>query len=455
MFAHTRKLFWAVSLLSVALGGCRSAPPLPPGVDPHEYNKPVPDNWLFPRLMGRDPQPPNPAPTGVSQAAPGSQVVQASATEPVTDPAHTSIVPPAGSKDDPLTKKEDEESDFLESLYPTNIYKNVKKMTGYGPDEKIARAAFKEAEELYVQKKFEEAAPKYATAASRWPDSPLEEDALFKLGECYFFTDQVSKAYDTYNKLLKKYEFSRYLDTAGSRLFAIARYWDEYQVAEPHWPITPNLTDKKRPLFDTWGHSIKAYEQVRLNDPTGPLADDSVMATANTYFKNGRYEDAAYNYDIIRKEYPKSEHQVNAHVLGVQSKMNVYQGPDYDGLPLKEAEEISQQALTQFPDQLGPEKQRMIQTKNEIIAQEAQRDWQTAQYYDNKKYYGAARYYYREVIKAHPQTKFAEMAQARLEEIKDLPADPPNRFKFLTDLFQSEDRTPKLIQDSRAPAPIQ
>lgn len=452
MFAHLLKLLLAVALLSAATSGCRSVPPLPNNVDPTEYNKPVPDNWLFNRVMGKGAAQSTDTSAGSAQARPSSEVVATSATEPVTDPApHTAIVPPAGSKDDPLNeKKEEEESSFFESLYPSNIYKNLQKMAGYGPDEKIARAAYKEGEELYRQKKFEEAAAKFSTAASRWPDSLLEEDALFMLGECYFFTDQYTKATDTYGKLLKKHEFSRHLDKAVARLFAIGRYWEQMYDYDPHWPVTPNFADKKRPLFDTWGHSIKAYEQVRMNDPTGPLADDAVMATANTYFTHGRWEDAAYNYDIIRKEYPKSEHQVQAHILGVKSKLEVYQGSMYDGTPLNEAGDIAQQTLTQFPGQLGPEKQRMIQTKNGIVEGQAERDWTIAQFYDNKKLYGAARFYYQEVIKNHPQTKFSVMAQTRLEEIKDLPAEPTNYVKMLTDLIPSSRKT---IQPLQTPAP--
>jgi outer membrane protein assembly factor BamD (BamD/ComL family) len=452
MFAHALKAFLAATLLPLLAGGCRSAPPaLPNGVDAHEYNKPVSDNWLFNRLRGQDSQPAAPAANG-AQAKPDSQVVAASATQPVTDPlavepgSHTTIVAPAGSKDDPLTpKKEEERSLFdLDNFSPDNIYKDMKKMAGYGPDEKIARTAYEEGERLYNEKKYAEAAEKFSTAVSRWPDTPLEEDSLFMLAECYYFSDQYNKANDTYSKLLKKYEFSRYLDRSVARLFAIGRYWEQLYDADPHWPTTPNLTDKKQPMFDTWGYAIKAYEQVRLNDPTGPLADDAVMATANTYFTHGRFADAAYNYDLIRKEYPKSEHLLDANKLAIQSKLQVYQGPMYDGTPLKEAGDVTQETLTQFPDKLGKDKQRLIDTKNKIVNQRAEQNWAVAQYYDDKAYYGSARLYYQEVIKNYPQTEIAAKARARLEEIKNLPDEPPNYFKPLSDLLNTRPKLPPL-----------
>ena len=101
----------------------------------------------------------------------------------------------------------------MSDLAPENIYKNVKNAAGYGPDEKIARAAMHEGKTLFRDKKYKEAAAKFATAADRWPDSPLEEDALFLKGESEFFSDQYPKAHDTYGGLLKKYSNTRYLDT--------------------------------------------------------------------------------------------------------------------------------------------------------------------------------------------------------------------------------------------------
>ena len=159
----------------------------------------------------------------------------------------------------------------------------------------------------------------------------------------------------------------------------------------PHWPVTPNLIDNSQPRFDTFGNALKSYEIVRLRDPTGPLADDSIMATANAYFQMGRYEDAAFHYDLLRKEYSTSEFQPQAHLLGMKSKLNVYQGTQYDETPLKEADEIADQALTQFRDQLGEEAARVAQTRNAILEQKAEREWFKAQYYEKKQYFRAAR----------------------------------------------------------------
>ncbi len=393
--------------------------------------------------------------SSAGMAAP-SAVIGTVATEPVGEdnsrefpvavlpPQPLISTPPPQTLPDPpptpssaLDPMKDKDLDFWAKLAPENIYKGIKKATGYGPNETIARAAFKEGQELFLQKKFAEAADKFSTAADRWPDTPLEEDALFMLAESYFFSDQYPKAHDSYERLLKKYSNSRHLDEAVRREFAIGRYWERLDDYQHKWSLTPNLSEKSRPLFDTFGYAVKAYQNVRMYDPTGPLADDSLMATAIAYFRRGEYESAALDFDQLRKDYPNSEHQKYAHVLGIQAKMRVYQGQYYDPTALNEAGVIANQTLTQFGAQLGAEQARVVKAQRQILEEKANRDYAMALYYEKHKYYGSARMYYLEVVEKYPTTQRAQNARERLEAIKGEPDEPPNHFKWLTDLIPS------------------
>jgi outer membrane protein assembly factor BamD (BamD/ComL family) len=330
-----------------------------------------------------------------------------------------------------LEKKGFEWSDMA----PENIYKNLKKAAGYGPNEAIARAAFKEGQSLFAQKKFVEAAVKFKEAGDRWPDTPLEEDALFLQGESYFFADEYVKANDAFEALFKKYSNTRHLETAVAREFAIGRFWEQMQDTKPLWTIQPNLTDKGRPLFGTFSNAIKAYQNVRMYDPTGPLADHSIMAIGTAYFRHNEFENAAMEFDQLRKDYPNSDHQMLAHVLGMQAKMRVYQGDMYDKTALKEAHEIADSALSQFGPKLGDEQARMVQSRNQIIEKEANSQYVIGQYYEKNKYYRAARVYYTTVVEEYPRTQKADLAKQRLAAIQNEPDEPTNHFKWLIDLF--------------------
>jgi len=422
----------AAALLLLAAGGCLSVPPVPQharGQAAAETEEGIPLGRIlsgFGRGSGESPPP---------------QVVPAVAVEDAGPPPPGSPGPTSPAPVSPnFGGEEDEDSGFqLSDLAPSNVYKNLKTLAGYGPDEEVARGFYREGEALYAEKRYREAASRFKAAAGRWPDSTLEEDALFMAGESCFFADDYPKANDYYEKLLKKYEYSQHLDAVVARLFAIGRYWEQLHALDPSWPIEPNFFDGRRPLFDTWGNAIKCYDVVRMHDPTGPLADDSVMATANAYFLKTRYEEASYNYDLLRKEYPRSEHQIPAHLLSMKSKMEMYQGPMYDGACLEEAGEVAEQTLAQFRSELGDQRELVVRTRNRVTEEKGARDWTVAQYYDKKKCYGAARIYYRAVAEEYPQTGFAEQARARLEEIRGLPDQPPDHFRWLGDLFPDEE----------------
>jgi outer membrane protein assembly factor BamD (BamD/ComL family) len=493
----TRVLLLALGL-SVIASGCASVPP-PPGGTQTAANKPPTagsanddpySGWLFRSLTGRDDkanQSPQAQPNSYAGAAPSqlpaqspaappgvvlasavqagpsagmlppSPVVGTVASEPIgEDPAgkfpvsvlpqqpQAPTAPPSVLPDPPPTPAsmsdpfKDKDQDFWSKLAPENVWKSVKKAAGQGPNENIARTAFKEGQDLFQQKKYAEAAEKFATAADRWPDTPVEEDALFMKAESQFFSDQYSKAHDSYSLMLKKYGNSRHLDTAVQREFAVGRYWERLDAYQHHYTITPNLTDKSRPMFDTFGYAVAAFQNVRLYDPTGPLADDSIMATAIAYFQRGLYENAAQDFDLLRKEYPNSKFQKDAHLLDLQAKMRVYQGKFYDPTALNEAGEIADQLLAQYNAQLGKEQPHVTRARRQILEEKANRDFAMAQYYENHKYYGSARMYYQDVVQKYPSTEKAKEARERIDAIKGEPDVPTNYFKKVTGMFSSD-----------------
>ena len=162
------------------------------------------------------------------------------------------------------------------------------------------------------------------------------------------------------------------------------------------------------------------------------------MATANNHFRRQEWEEAAYHYDLLRKDYAKSQFQKDAHVLGLQSKLQIYQGPLYAHEPLDDAKEIADQTITQFRGRLGDEENHVAETRAHIVEQKAEREWAMGQFFERKKYYGAARQYYKVVIENYPQTRLAEQARIRLQQIQNEPDSPPNRFPWLTRLFERE-----------------
>ena len=246
--------------------------------------------------------------------------------------------------------------------------------------------------------------------------------------------------------MLKEHDYTHYLDAVTKRLFLMGQYWEKCAANDPSIKSPVNLTDDTRPWIDTVGYALKAYDDIRMYDPTGPLADDAVMATANLYFVRGRYEDAARHYDLIRTEYSKSEHQLKAHLLGIESWQRIYQGGYYDAGPLEKAGEVADQALVQFGPELGEERPRIVEAKNKIIEEKAARDLIIGKYYDKRDRFGAARFYYRSIVEEYPHTVAAQEARQRFDRDPRTNRIGPNAALSGSSTCSNESSTSKLTR---------
>ncbi|MEN1681110.1 MAG: tetratricopeptide repeat protein [Planctomycetota bacterium] len=331
---------------------------------------------------------------------------------------------------------QEESNGLIPGLDPRKGYRRAKAAVGLGPNQQAAKAALAEGEALVQQKQFAKAEGPLETAADRWPKSDVAVRATFLLGECYFFQDRYNKARKAYEKVVAEQPNTRDLDTLVERMWAIAQYWEKHFFENETLTLQPNLTDRTRPTFDTLGYAIKAYESIRLNDPTGPRADDAIMATASIYFRRSRFHDADYHYTLLRREYPRSDHQFDAHILGLQAKLQKYMGPDYDGAALVEAKVLLKQIKTQFGGRLtAEEKERLRRAEADVQLAIEQRDLRMAEYYENIEHYGAARQVWAQIAREHSKSPIGERARQRYAELKDLPDMPPTRLASFVELF--------------------
>ena len=128
-----------------------------------------------------------------------------------------------------------EQKPGLFGLRSQTVRDGVRNAMGRGVNESAAREAYAEGNALFQQasdadekKKadlFHQAAEKYAEAAERFPDSMLQEDALFMTGEAHFFADEYSASQKAYEKLVAAYPNTRHIDRVDARRFDIAQYW--------------------------------------------------------------------------------------------------------------------------------------------------------------------------------------------------------------------------------------
>ncbi len=375
--------------------------------------------------------------------------------DPVYDQARREVLAPPPSSVSPASYEEPEPYDGfqLSDLSPSKLNNTIKVATGRGPNSQLARELYTEADTLFRQAaeqegsartaSFNAAALKFKEAAARWPDSALEEDALFMVGECHFFTDAYPSASTAYDRLLAKYPHSRHMDRVAARRFSIAQYWLELQRVRPVSYFGLNLTDSSRPAHDTCGNAVRLFDKLRLEDPTGKLADDATLAAGNARFASGDYNSAEMYYSDLRKTFPSSEHQFNAHMLGLKASLESYRGPAYDVTPLLTSEKLVITMRTQFPKEAEKEKEYLARAWGEIRMRKAERDYYLAYFYDNRGEYGAARLLYDELVANYDDTPYADRAKQRLTQIADRPAVPPQRLGWLVRAIEGEQVKPE------------
>jgi outer membrane protein assembly factor BamD (BamD/ComL family) len=329
-----------------------------------------------------------------------------------------------------------------------NMRREFKKLMGRGPDRNIARQKYDEGAKLYEaagqlegyarQQKFVEAAKLFVEAADRWPDTSLEQDALFMAGDAYFFADHYVEANRQYELLVKKHPNSRHLEVVEARRFIIAKYWLVANEKAPYYTLF-NLTDPERPWFDTRGNALRVYDRIRVDDPTGKLADDATMAHAIARFEKSEWEKADELFTDLVTAFPDSEHQFNAHYLGLKAKLNSYRGSDYEGSSLDEADKLIKQMRRMFPREANEERTFLDRSAAEIRYKKAERIWNSAAYYDYRGEAGAAKHYYAMVVREYDDTPFAKRAEQRIAALANQPDVPPQRLKWLVKLFPESD----------------
>ena len=283
-------------------------------------------------------------------------------------------------------------------------------------------------------------------AFSRFGDA-IEEDALFMLAESQFQQTHYADAQNSYEELLKKYPSTRHLDQVTRQLFRIARYWLNFDEditksgdaaiqlasgenrnakqpsgrqasAMDRVPVLPNLTDKSRPLFDTYGRGEQALRSVWLHDATGPLADDALMMAANHNLRTANYVEAARLYTLLREQYPDSPHIKDAYLLGSHVALASYEGAAYDGTPLDQSKKLKQNLLTLFPE-TTPEQREQLQREIEVLEKaEIERLWNLVEYYQVKQVDSAIALHCNLLINTYPDSEYAARARKVLAQIE-------------------------------------
>src|SRR5262249_22434163 len=333
------------------------------------------------------------------------------------------------------------------------------------PEAKLASA-----HELFRQGDYSKAETIYNHLAdnSHNPVAVVEE-ARFYEAECERLQGRYPKAADTYDRVLKDFPNGAHKEQSVHQMFNIANYWlddtreqmrEELEKREgKRWFVTPRFVsfDKTKPLLDEEGRAIEKLEQVRYNDMTGPLADRALFLAASVKFYRGDYKEADFYYSQIVEMHPNSPFVEQAIELATISKQLSTGGALYDSRKLCEARKMIDLALRSYPNLAAKKGDFLNRQLFSITMQEAEKDYQTAEFFRRTGHPCSAYFYYEIVRRRYPGTKYFDMATERMEALRaKLENAPPEEQHDGLPPARYDNRTlpaPNLPGPEMAPAP--
>ena len=288
---------------------------------------------------------------------------------------------------------------------------------------------------------FTEAANQFRLAGAAWPGSAIEEDALYFEGESYFFADRYVQSNRAFEKLINDYSGTKHLDLAENRRYAIALYW--LQLSETDSSIS--LDDPKRPKTGLAKEARRVLHQIRMDDPTGQLADDAAMSLAKAFLKADMNYEAADTLEDLRRNYPGSEHQFDAHMLELEAQIANYQGPSYDDQPLMKADEILKSIVLTFPQESKKEIAYLEKQAARVQNLIGERDLTMAEYFERRGENLAARFHYEKIQEKFDGSSIADQVEQRIAATKQLPDRPGQHAEWLVNMFPDPEKAKPVI----------
>jgi outer membrane protein assembly factor BamD (BamD/ComL family) len=261
---------------------------------------------------------------------------------------------------------------------------------------------------------------------------PIADDALYYEAACQYYQSNYRDAEGTLRKYMKEFRNGAHADEANRRLFDIANYWlddtrklmqayEEKRDGKRFWVVPASYVhwSHDKPLMDAEGHALQCMEDVRLNDIGGPLGEKALFYIATIKFFREDYKDADYYYSQLYEHYPNSALAEKAIKQAIICKQLSTGGSCYDCRPVEESRKLIDTAARAYPQLISRDKDWISRQLVSVNLQQADRDFNIAEFYRRSGHPGSAYFYYELVIRRYPKTDYAEKAAALKNAVRD------------------------------------
>jgi hypothetical protein len=169
------------------------------------------------------------------------------------------------------------------------------------------------------------------------------------------------------------------------------------------------------PMFGAKEEGVEMLYRIRNRAPGSPLAEKSLLRTADHYRFDGQFDFAADAYQFYARQYPRSPMTPRARLWGAYCSLAQFRGVRFDPTPVIDAREQLRAIQAAYPDLAREENLDSILARIDGVF--AKKLYTTATYYRRVRDDGAAAYTYKYLIKAYPQAPESERAATWLNAL--------------------------------------
>ena len=235
----------------------------------------------------------------------------------------------------------------------------------------------------------------YRTLVRDYPVAPAAPAAQLRLGELYDSLGNSKRAFESYQKLLENFPQAREFDRAVEAQVAIA---DAQMDSRRH------------------DRAAEMYTSILATAPFAKFAPSVQFKLGQAYENQKEYEKAINAYQVVLDRYPSSAVAADALYQIGYVQLTEAEGRSQDLSAAIDAKNTFEEFLIEFPkNEKAAQARENLET---MSGREAFDLLSIAKFYDRKTDYRAAVIYYSDLVRRQPGTPDADLAGARIEEIR-------------------------------------
>ncbi|MFH1767601.1 MAG: outer membrane protein assembly factor BamD [Candidatus Omnitrophota bacterium] len=269
------------------------------------------------------------------------------------------------------------------------------------------QAQLKEGLEFFNTGDYKRALKEFSKMKSYYPDAFEAAEAQYYIARCFERLNNHYRAFSEYEKLIRTYPNSKRIQEAVKNQYYIGEYLSE--TKEKRFLGVPLSVLNEHP-------AVEVFETIAETSPYSEYAPKALYKLGLFLLERSRYDEAKDAFSKLIDSYPDNELVDSAKYHLALSSSKSSAGSDYDKTAISDARQRLEEVIEKNP-QSDVSKEAREKVKA-IKDKEAQKDFDTALFYEKQDKINSARIYYQSVIDNYPQTDYAVKAREKIRVLE-------------------------------------